>query len=62
MHTRTSPQAGMNIMKRLSGFENCSETLPQDIYWYEKGKVQHRLGNDSEAEKYLRTAVQLNPR
>jgi tetratricopeptide (TPR) repeat protein len=45
----------------LSGFEKCSGTLPQDIYWYEAGKVQHRLGNDSEAEKYLRTAVHLNP-
>jgi tetratricopeptide (TPR) repeat protein len=44
----------------LSGFENCSDTLPQDIYCYEKGKVLHRLGNDPEAEQHLRTAVQVN--
>ena len=44
----------------LSGFESCYETLPHDIYWYEKGKVQHRLGNDAEAVQHLRTAVQLN--
>jgi tetratricopeptide (TPR) repeat protein len=44
----------------LSGFENCYDTLPHDIYWYEKGKVLHRLGNDREAEQHLRKAVQLN--
>ena len=44
----------------LSGFDNCFETLPHDIYWYEKGKVLHRLGNDHEAEEHLRKAVQLN--
>lgn len=44
----------------LTGFEKCSNVLPQDIYWYEKGKVQHRLGNDDEAEQHLRMAVQLN--
>jgi tetratricopeptide (TPR) repeat protein len=44
----------------LSGFEKCYKTIPQDIYCYETGKVQHRLGNDSEAEKNLRSAVQLN--
>lgn len=44
----------------LSGFEDCSALIPQDIYCYEIGKVQHRLGNDSEAEKNLRLAVQLN--
>jgi tetratricopeptide (TPR) repeat protein len=44
----------------LSGFERCFDTLPHDIYWYEKGKVQHRLGNDDEAEQHLRMAVQLN--
>lgn len=44
----------------LSGLESCVTTLPQDIYWYEKGKVLHRLGNDREAEQHLRTAVQLN--
>jgi tetratricopeptide (TPR) repeat protein len=44
----------------LSGLEACCDILPQDIYWYEKGKVLHRLGNDDEAEKYLRRAIQLN--
>jgi tetratricopeptide (TPR) repeat protein len=44
----------------LAGLEKCCNTLPQDIYWYEKGKVQHRLGNDGEAEQHLRMAVQLN--
>lgn len=44
----------------LIGFENCVETLPPDIYWYEKGKIQHRLGNDLDAEQSLRTAVQHN--
>lgn len=44
----------------LLGFENCVDTLPHDIYWYEKGKVLHRLGKDLEAEKHLRTAIQLN--
>src|ERR1035437_6224844 len=44
----------------LSGFEKCFDTLPHDIYRYEKGKVLHRLGNDREAEQNLREAVQLN--
>lgn len=44
----------------LSGFENCSDVLPQDVYQYEKGKVLHRLGNDREAELHFRTAIQLN--
>lgn len=44
----------------LSGFENCSDSVPQDIYCYEKGKVLHRLGDDHEAEQHLRKAVQLN--
>lgn len=44
----------------LAGFEECLDTLPQDIYWYEKGKVLHRLGNDVETENHLRTAVELN--
>lgn len=44
----------------LGGFEKCFDTLPHDIYWYEKGKVLHRLGNDREAEQHLRKAVQLN--
>ena len=44
----------------LLALEKCSDTLPLDIYWYEKGKVLHRIGNDSEAEQHLRTAIQLN--
>ena len=44
----------------LSGFELCSGEIPQDIYWYEKGKVLHRLGRESEAEQSLRTATQIN--
>ena len=44
----------------LSGIEKCIDSLPPDIYWYEKGKVLHRLGKDGEAERHLRTAVQLN--
>ena len=44
----------------LSGFESCSETVPCDIFLYEKGKVLHRLGNDREAEQCLRTAIQQN--
>jgi tetratricopeptide (TPR) repeat protein len=44
----------------LSGFEDCFDTLPHDIYWYEKAKVLHRLGNDLEAEQHLRKAIQLN--
>lgn len=45
----------------LAGFERCADTLPRDIYCYEKGKVLHRLGNDREAEEHLRMAVQSNP-
>lgn len=44
----------------LSGFDNCFDTMPRDIYWFEKGKVLHRIGNDREAEQHLRKAVQLN--
>lgn len=44
----------------LAGFEKCVDTLPQDIYWYEKGKVLHRLGNDQMAEQCLRSAIELN--
>jgi tetratricopeptide (TPR) repeat protein len=44
----------------LAGFEKCFDSLPHDIYCYEKGKVLHRLGNDGEAEQHLRKAVQLN--
>ena len=44
----------------LAGLETCRESLPQDIYWYEKGKVLHRLGRDREAEQHLGYAVKLN--
>lgn len=44
----------------LTGFEDCFTTVPHDIYWYEKGKVLHRLGNDNEAEQHLRKAIELN--
>jgi tetratricopeptide (TPR) repeat protein len=44
----------------LHGFEHCVDTLPHDIYLYEKGKILHRLGNDKEAEQCLRQTVQLN--
>lgn len=44
----------------LAGFENCFDIVPHDIYWYEKGKVLHRLGNDNEAEQHLRKAIELN--
>ncbi len=44
----------------LALFEKCFDTLPHDIYWYEKGKLLHRLGNDPEAEKCLRKALELN--
>ncbi|MHB8057939.1 MAG: tetratricopeptide repeat protein [Desulfuromonadaceae bacterium] len=44
----------------LVAFESCFATLPHDICWYEKGKVLHRLGNDPEAEKCLRKALELN--
>ena len=44
----------------LAGLQNCFDALPHDIYWYEKGKILHRLGNDNEAEQCLRKAVQHN--
>lgn len=44
----------------LTGFEDCFDTVPHDIYLYEKGKVLHRLGNDREAEQHLRKAIKLN--
>ncbi len=46
--------------RALAGFESCLNSVPEDVYWCEKGKVLHRLGNDHEAEQCLRTAVQLN--
>ena len=47
-------------LEALSGYEKCSALLPGDIFWYETGKVLHRLGRDSESEQHLRRAVQLN--
>jgi tetratricopeptide (TPR) repeat protein len=44
----------------LSALERCGETVPGDIYSYEKGKLLHRLGNDRDAEQQLRTAITLN--
>lgn len=44
----------------LAALERCSESVPRDIYCYEKGKLLHRLGNDREAEQQLRLAIQLN--
>ncbi|MDD2581417.1 MAG: tetratricopeptide repeat protein [Desulfuromonadaceae bacterium] len=44
----------------LAGFDDSFNTVPHDIYLYEKGKVLHRLGNDREAEQHLRKAIELN--
>lgn len=44
----------------LAALEKCVDTVPRDIYCYEKGKLLHRLGNDREAEQQLRSAIQLN--
>ncbi len=44
----------------LSRLEQCAETVSQDIYCCETGKILHRLGNDLDAEKYLRKALELN--
>lgn len=45
----------------LTALEKCQGAIPHDVYSYEKGKLLHRLGNDSAAEQQLRTAVELNP-
>lgn len=44
----------------LSLYEKCRSLIPADIYWCETGKVLHRLGNDRDAERHLRMAVQVN--
>jgi tetratricopeptide (TPR) repeat protein len=44
----------------LSTLEKCVGTLPNDIYWYEKGKILHRLGDNVGAEQQLRLAVEHN--
>lgn len=44
----------------LSLLEQCSAVVSQDIYNCERGKVLHRLGNDLEAERHLRKAIQHN--
>lgn len=41
-------------------FEKWSGDSNRDIYYCERGKVLHRLGNDLDAEQHLRTAIQLN--
>ena len=48
-------------IEALASLERCIDQIPQDIYCYEKGKLLHRLGNDSAAEQLLRTAIKLNP-
>ena len=44
----------------LTALDGCQGVLPEDIYWCEKGKVLHRLGNDTVAEQHLRKALELN--
>lgn len=44
----------------LSRLEESAEDVEQDIHCCEIGKILHRLGNDLEAEKYLRKALQFN--
>lgn len=44
----------------LSRLEQCAETVSQDIQCCEVGKILHRLGKDSDAEKNLRKGIQLN--
>lgn len=49
-----------NHDEALTALEVCHAFLPQDIYFCEKGKLLHRLGEDGKAEGHLRKAVQLN--
>ncbi len=49
-------------LEALAALERCIDSVPRDIYCYEKGKLLHRLGNDSEAELQLGAAIQLNGR
>jgi tetratricopeptide (TPR) repeat protein len=44
----------------LNSFELCSDTIPGDIYWCEKGKVLHRLGRIPEAEHAFRASIESN--
>lgn len=44
----------------FEALDNCANSLPEDIYLYERGKVLHRLGNDGEAEQDFRAAIGLN--
>jgi tetratricopeptide (TPR) repeat protein len=47
-------------LEALSLFDKWSSEADRDIYFCERGKVLHRLGSDTEAEQYLRKAVQIN--
>ena len=44
----------------LSLFEKWDGDSHRDIYYCERGKILHRLGNDLEAEQHLRKAIKLN--
>ena len=44
----------------LELFEKWPGELHRDIYYCERAKVLHRLGDDLEAELHLRKAIQLN--
>ena len=44
----------------LSLFDKWSGDSNRDIYYCERGKVLHRLGNALEAEQHLREAIRLN--
>lgn len=45
----------------LSLFEKWSSESSRDIYYCERAKILHRLGNDREAEQNLRSSIQINP-
>lgn len=40
--------------------QQCADSVSQDIFCCEIGKILHRLGDDLESEKYFRKALQLN--
>lgn len=44
----------------LTRLEQSAETVSQDIYCCEVGKILHRIGKDQEAEQYLRQGLQTN--
>lgn len=49
-----------NHAEALSLFDKWSGSLNRDIYYCERGKVLHRLGNQLEAEQHLRESIILN--